>query len=595
MTARATSSMRTAARRGIGRRGFLRSVQSAVAAGLSASALAGQGTAEAPSPVDKEALKGAEEIVGLSFTDAEEGLMLRSEASQGNLKDNREYYETIRQLPIPADTEPAFSFRPPLPRGPRVPRRIPAGRPSRGSRASVRSRPNPPASLEELAFLPVAALASLVESRTVSSVDLTRMYLDRLRRYDKALKTVITLTDELALAQAAEADREIRAGRYRGPLHGIPWGVKDLFATRGIRTTWGAKPYAQQMIDEDASAVVRLREAGAVLVAKLSTGELAYGDVWFGGRTLNPWNRDRGAGGSSAGPASATAAGLVGFSLGTDTGGSIIGPAGGCGAVGLRPTYGRVSRHGVMPLRWTLDRVGPICRAVEDCALVLDAIHGPDGHDETVADLPFAWQPDARVRGLRIGYVEEEFERPSGRREEEDGRSRQHRAVLRDALDVFRRAGAQVEPMLLPEVPERALFAILGAEAGAMFDDLLRSGDVQELARQTAADRPTQLRSSRFIPAVEYIQAQRIRTLLIRRMNDLFERYDVFLAPSGGASVRVANLTGHPTVTLKAGFVGGLPQAILVTGRLYEEATLLQAALAYERATTWSTMHPDLG
>ncbi len=580
---------------GIGRRGFLRAMPAAVGAGLAAPALGQQTPAEQTQRVSKNALEGAEQIAGLSFTDAEEDLILASTASQGNVNDNRQHYDTIRNVPIPAETEPAFSFRPSLPRGSIPPGPSLGGDSPRDSRASARNRTKPPASLNELAFLPLAELAPLLESRAVSSIDLTRMYLDRLKRYDGTLKAVITLTEELALAQAAEADSEIGAGRYRGPLHGIPWGVKDLFATRGIRTTWGAKPYAQQMIDQDATAVARVRDAGAVLVAKLSTGELAYGDVWFGGRTLNPWNRDRGAGGSSAGPAAATAAGLVGFSIGTDTGGSILGPAAGCGAVGLRPTYGRVSRYGVMPLRWTLDRVGPICRTVEDCAIVLEAIHGPDGHDETVVDLPFQWQPDARITGLRIGYVEREFDEPSsGGRGEARRPSTERRALLRNALDVFQQSGARVEPMSLPETHERALFAILGAEAGAMFDDFVRSSAVAELARQTATDRPTQLRSSRFIPAVEYIQAQRVRTLLIRQINTLFDRYDVLLAPSDGESVRAANLTGHPTLTMKAGFVDRLPQAILITGRLYEEATVLRAALAYERATKWSTLHPDL-
>lgn len=577
--------------RRVGRRRFLGAVPAAVAAGLSAPGLARQAPPDTPLRFGKDALKCAEQIAGLSFTDAEEELMRRG------VTVNREHYETLRKVQIPADTEPAFSFRLPVPRRAPGTSRRPAGRASStGRRASSRAASaSAPASLEDLAFLPVTALAPLVEARKVSSTELTRMYLARLKKYDDTLKAVVTLTDELALAQAAEADREIRAGRYRGPLHGIPWGVKDLFATTGIRTTWGAKPYERQVFDEDATAVARLREAGAVLVAKLSTGELAYGDLWFGGRTRNPWNPERGSSGSSAGPASAAAAGLVGFAVGTETGGSIISPASRCGVVGLRPTYGRVSRRGVMTLRWTLDKVGPLCRGVEDCAIVLDAIVGPDGHDETVADLPFDWQPVARVAGLRVGYVEPEFDAPPADASEEDRKKWPTRkALLTDALDVFRQAGARVEPMALPDLPGRALYAILNAEAGAAFDDLVRSGAVAELAGKGAADRANQLRLSRLIPAVEYIQAQRARTLLIRQMNALFDRYDVFLAPPDSASVMMTNLTGHPAVTLKAGFADGLPQAIMITGRLYDEATILRAALAFERATRWHTMHPAL-
>lgn len=567
------------------RRRLLRAVPAVVAAGLTAPALAHQAQEERAVRLGKDTLKCAEQIAGVQFTDAEEELML------GNVNANREIYETLRKIPIPADTEPAFRFQPALSANRPAGRATPNANLAVSSPASVSVR----SSIEELAFLPVTAIAPLIEHRKVSSTDLTRMYLGRLKRYDETLKCVITLTEELALEQAATADREIRAGRYRGPLHGIPWGVKDLFATKGLRTTWGARPYENQVSDADATVVGRLREAGAVLVAKLSTGELAIGDLWFGGKTRNPWNPEKGASGSSAGPASATAAGLVGFAVGTETNGSLISPSSTCGVVGLRPTYGRISRHGVMALRWTMDKVGPLCRSVEDCALVLNAIYGPDGHDDTVVDAPFTWHPDSPLSALRIGFVRQEFEElPADANEEQRKRWPERKALLTDALDVFRSMEVRLEPIALPDIPAGALYSVLNAEAGAAFDELVRSGAVSQLAEKGPNGRANQLRWSRFIPAVEYIRAQRVRTLLIKQMSALMSQYDLFLAPSAGASVTLTNLTGHPAITLKVGFVDNLPQALMIVGRLYDEGTLLRAALAYERATRWHTMNPTL-
>jgi Asp-tRNA(Asn)/Glu-tRNA(Gln) amidotransferase A subunit family amidase len=563
------------------RRTFLRGV-SAAAAGFAARAAAPE---ERSQPFTRDTLKCAEAIAGLSFTDAEDELILP------NANRFRTYYEALREVRIAADVEPAFTFRPP------IPATRPPGHATPNARITL-ARPlesSVPSSVEELAFLPVTALASLVERRRVSSTELTKMYIERLKRYDGLLQCVVTLTEDLALAQAAAADREIRAGMYRGPLHGIPWGVKDLFATKGIRTTWGATPYENQTINVDATAIERLREAGAVLVAKLSTGELAGNDVWFGGKTKNPWSPQRGSGGSSAGPASATAAGLVGFSVGTDTGGSIIQPASLCGAVGFRPTYGRISRHGVMPLRWTMDKVGPICRGVEDCALVFNALYGPDGRDETVADLPFAWNRDMPLSALRIGFVQREFEEPRPDADEESRKTwSQRKKALGEALEALRGAGARLDPISLPDLPAAAAWWILAAESGAAFDELVRSGAVRQLAGTRPNERANQLRASRFIPAVEYIQAQRVRTLLIREMEALLAKYDAFITPPDSQSVLMTSQTGHPAIVLKAGFVDDLPQGILITGRLYDEATLLGTALAYERATKWHTMHPNL-
>ena len=573
------------------RRTFLRSVPAAVAAGMGAPLVARQTPTAKPGEISRATLNCAEELAGLAFTEAEEELML------GLVNVNREHYEALRRVAVPADTEPAFSFRPAVPASVAEAR---ARRTDDAVRPSARAAPRVAVigeSIEALAFESVTVLASLVRSRQVSSTELTRMYLNRLKTHGQRLEAVVTLTEELGLAQAAEADREIAAGRYRGPLHGMPWGVKDLLATRGIRTTWGAKPYEHQVIDTDATVVERLRAAGAVLVAKLSTGELARGNLWFGGRTMNPWDPTRGAGGSSAGPAASAAGGLVAFTIGTATGGSIVQPAAVCGAVGLQPSYGRVSRHGVMALRWTLDRVGPICRSVEDCMLVLEAIAGPDGRDETLADVPMLWDPEAPLEGLRVGYVARMFEEPrvgasAAARTEWPAR----RAVLEAALDVFRRiGGGRLEAMTLPDLPADALYAILNAEAGASFDELVRSGAVAQLAGKGARNRANFLRSSRFIPAVEYIRAQRVRTFFMREMNALFERYDVIVTPPDLGVVRMTSLTGHPCITLKSGFIEGMPEAILVTGRLYDEGTTARVALAYEQATEWKDRHPRMG
>lgn len=517
----------------------------------------------------------AQHIIGVNLPAAER------ESARPIVVRNRDHYDSIRRVAIASEVEPAFSFRPPRPQN-----AAPATR-------RVSTLPSAPirkiASIQDLAFEPVTVLAPLIASRQVTSTDLTKMYLDRLKRHDPTLLCVVTLTEDLALEQAAQADQEIRAGRYRGPLHGIPYGIKDLFAAQGAPTTWGARPYANQVFDYDATTVTRLRDAGAVLIAKLATGELAIGDLWFRGRTRNPWNTERGASGSSAGPASATAAGLVGFAVGTETGGSIVSPASACGIVGLRPTYGRVSRHGCMTLRWTLDKVGPMTRSVRDASLVLEAIYGPDGHDDTVPNIAFGWNGQHDVKHLRVGYVESELSGASGDR---DAAAR--RPLFEAALDVYRKADARLVPVTLPQLPAGAVYAILNAEAGAMFDELTRSGAINDLADKGPNARANQLRATRFIPAVEYIRAQRVRTLLLHEMNAVFDEVDVFLSPTTSDSVTTTNLTGHPAIVLPGGFVDGLPVGVMLTGTLWDEATLLRAAAAFEAATSWHTARPTL-
>lgn len=590
-------SQKNPARDAAGRRRFLKTIPAAVAAGLAAPALAQQG--EQPRRIGVETLDCAEKIFGVDFPPEQE------EAAAAGVNRNLSTYEQLRALDIPLDTEPAVTFRPYLP-GKR-----PAAGATPGAKLKVLLQPPARrASISDLAFLPVTALAPLLQRRDVSSTDLTRMYLERLKTIGARLHCVVTLTEELALAQAAAADREIRAGRYRGPLHGVPWGAKDLFATKGIPTTFGAAPYRTQVIDYDATIVERLRDAGAVLVAKLSLGALAQGDRWFGGQTRNPWNPEQGSSGSSAGPGAATAAGLVGFAIGTETRGSIISPSAVNGVVGLRPTYGRVSRHGAMALSWTMDKIGPMCRTVEDCVLVFNAIYGPDGRDDTVVDAPFAWNAALPLSKLRIGYVKAEFEaQPEGRGqggrgrgeapgrgrgglspEEQRKRAEERLKLLNDALDVYRKAGATLEPIELPPSELTGMLGfVLSTEAAAAFDDLTRTEGINDPSLNTW---PNTFRTHRFVPAVEYIRAQRARTLLMRRMDEVMSTFDAFITPTNSSSLGLTNLTGHPAVALKAGFVAGTPLEIMVTGRLYDEATMLRVALAYERATAWHTMHP---
>jgi Asp-tRNA(Asn)/Glu-tRNA(Gln) amidotransferase A subunit family amidase len=599
-----------------GRRRFLKTIPAAVAAGVAAPHLVQ--VQEQQQRIGNETLDCSEKIFGVDFTEAEEEQALRG------VNRNLDNFEQLRKIDIPLDTEPAVTFRPYLP----------GSTPKAGATpgAKIRISQQPPAvrrsSVEDLAFLPVTTLAGLIQKRDVSSTELTRMYLDRLKKHNPKLNCVVTLTEELALEQAAQADREIKAGRYKGPLHGIPWGAKDLLATKGIPTTFGAGPFKDQVIDYDATVVERLRDAGAVLVAKLSLGALAQGDRWFRGQTKNPWNPDDprrgGSSGSSAGPGSATAAGLVGFAIGTETRGSIISPSAVNGVVGLRPTYGRVSRHGAMALSWTMDKIGPMCRSVEDCALVLNAIYGPDGRDGTIVDAPFTWNPDVQLAKLRIGYIKAEFEarqdeerggRGEGRRGGDAGRGgrggdpgrggpppltpEQQRAqreaqlkLLNDALDVYRKAGATLHPI---ELPGRELAGtigfILSTEAAAAFDDLTRSAGITD---PSLGSWPNTFRTHRFVPAVEYIRAQRARTLLIRDMEKLMSEYDVFLSPTNSSSLGLTNLTGHPALALRAGFYNNAPVELMITGRLYDEATVLRVGLAYERATEWHLRRPEL-
>ena len=606
--------------KGSSRRKFLTAVPTAVAGAIAAKAYA-----QAPQnagPINADIIKAAQALDGITLT-SEEAAAAAQSANQNLAAFNR-----LRQIDIPQDTEPAYVFKPSLPgkepRGPATP-----GAPLKYAKPPLTLKR--PENLEDVAFWPVARLAALIERKLVSSTELTAMYLARLKRYQPSLLFYVTLTEELALKQAAEADREIKAGKYRGPLHGLPWGAKDLFATKGIKTTWGAEPYEEQILDYDATIVERLREAGAVLAAKLTLGALAQGDRWFGGRTNNPWNTQEGSSGSSAGPGSATAAGCVAFAIGTETQGSILSPSSINGLVGLRPTYGRVSRYGAMALSTTMDKIGPMCRYVEDAVLVFNAIYGPDKRDSSVADAAFKWNPDTPLTGYRIGYLRNGFEPGAGRGARfggapaavppaagagaagggaagaaaagrggrgggAGGRQPLSQEQLQDILDTYRKLGAQIEAVDPPDSTiAQAIGFILQVESAASFDDITRSGDINSVATGTSRSTwPATFRQGRFVPAVEYIRAMRARTLLMRQMDEYMAKYDAILSPGDSMST-ITNRTGHPAVSVKAGIVDGTPRPLIVTGKLYEEATILRIALAYEQATEWKDKHPTLG
>ena len=534
-------------------------------------------------------IAAAETMLGLDFTPAQREQMLEI------LNGRRGQYQGLREADLDNSVALALNFN--------VMHADPA--PAAVPRTYAMSAGPPvtrPADLEAAAFLPVTQLAELVRSRQVTSLELTEMYLSRLKRFDPLLECVAAYTEELAIKQAKRADDEIARGLYRGPLHGVPWGAKDLLAARGYPTQWGAAPYHGQQLDVDATVVQRLEEAGAVLIAKLTLGALANGDVWYGGTTKNPWDTSEGSSGSSAGSGAAVAAGLVGFSIGTETMGSIVSPSTRCGVSGLRPTYGRVSRYGAMALSWSMDKIGPMCRSVEDCALVFSAIYGPDGMDMTISPEPFTWDPALDPQSLRVGYLASAFEaadagetdahhRPAG---EELQRVNQVNSAA--VLNVMRAEGFELTPIELPDTDMSGLWLILTAEAAAAFDAITRDGRVETMTRQDDDAWPNVFRAARFIPAVEYINANRVRTQLMRDMARLMSEIDVFISPSyGGNALQITNFSGHPTVVLPNGFSEKRsPTSISFIGGLYQEAETLAVAKAYQDATDWHRQHPDM-
>jgi Asp-tRNA(Asn)/Glu-tRNA(Gln) amidotransferase A subunit family amidase len=523
-------------------------------------ALAAQ--AEKSSDVTADMIQQAEWIAGLELSETDR------KSTAGAVNRELDNFRQLRAVALENADGPAILFHP-------APWLAPSRENERGTvRLSEQAAPQRPQSDDELAFLPVTELAALIRTRQVSSVELTKLYLKRLQQYDPALLCVVTLTEELALKQAERAEREIAAGRYRGPLHGIPWGAKDLISVRGYKTTWGAPHYQDQTFDVTATVADRLERAGAVLVAKLSLGALAMGDRWFGGKTRNPWNTKQGSSGSSAGSASATAAGLVGFALGSETLGSIVSPCRRCGTTGLRPTFGRVSRYGCMTLSWSMDKIGPIARSVEDCALVFGALHGFDGLDPTAVDQNFHWPSQRDLRTLKVGYFENE--KPTAERPE---------------LQVLRQIGVKLIPVKLPDkYPVWALTTILDTEAATVFDEITREGITEGLNSW-----PGIFRLGQFVPAVEYLRANRIRRLLMEEMKQLMSGIDLYVE---GDDLGLTNLTGHPTVVLPNGFRkrGDVetPTSMTFTGRLYGETELLAVAHAYQQLTGHHLKHPPM-
>ena len=531
-------------------------------------------------PVTVADIEAAERVVGLSFRPEHRALML------DDVNETLDSLQAIREAEPPNEVPPALVLDLGLSGEPR---------PAPGAGAvfaasPVSARPSDP----DLAFASVAELAGLLRGGAVTSVELTRLALDRLGTIGRDLEAVVTLTADRALSQAAECDAELARGLDRGPLHGIPYGAKDLLAVRGYPTTWGAEPYRDQVIDDDAAVVEKLDAAGAVLVAKLTLGALAWGDVWYGGTTKNPWNVEQGSSGSSAGPGAAVAAGLVPFAIGSETLGSIVSPSTRNGVTGLRPTFGRVSTRGAMALSWSMDKLGPMARSALDCALVFDAIRGADPRDGgALRDPAFPFDASAGVGDLRVGVLTDAFEAGEGEGGEAD----------RATLDVLRSLGVDPRPVALPSgLPVSALRTILSVEASAAFDGLTRSGEVDRLVRQERFAWPNTFRFARLIPAVEYVNANRIRTQLMREMAALFAEVDVLVAPSFANTLLTTNLTGHPTVVIPNGLfaVEGepdrrQPHSVSFLGPLWKDHLPARLAHAVQRATDWHRQRPPVG
>ena len=561
--------------------------------------------------ITMEMLQTALVMAGLSFGDEDKKTMLDA------VNQNLTRFNELREIHIPNDVSPPFHFSAIVP-GMTVNR---TKQPFRMSTPSVKR----PANFEDVAFWPVVQLAQLIKSKQATSTELTELYLARLHKHNPTLNCAVTILDDLALAQAKQADAEIAAGKYKGPLHGIPWGAKDIIAVKGYKTTWGSGAFKDQVIDGDASIITMLRDAGAVLVAKLTTGEIAQGDRWFGGQTKSPWDPTQGSGGSSAGPGSATAAGLVGFSIGTETSGSILGPSARCGVTGLRPTLGRISRDGVMALSWTQDRLGPMCRYAEDCALVMSVIARPDNRDMSVVDIPFNWDAQLDIRKLRVGYIKAAFDEntdPVGK------------ANQQATLDALTKLGVKLVTVDVPEFTTDV--SAINVESATFFDEFMRSGRDKNL---TNLGRANGWKGARVLPAVDYLQAQRIRMMMMMKLADATAHVDVYLgAGNGGGGGRgpdptgatgatgaagatcagatgggrgggggggrqgpgqrhsaMANLATYPAVAVPNGFnPAGVPTSITFFARPFGETELLALVKAYQDATGHHLKHPKV-
>ena len=519
-------------------------------------------------------IKNTVKLYDLEFTDSEADSMI------GNLNNYYQLYKGLHKT-LPANDIPyPFAFHP-APAGMKIP-----DKPEKIT-WSIPARVELPANKNDLAFYSIPQLASLIRYKKISSVELTRFFIARLKKWDDTLECVITLTEELALQQAKQADDELTKGIYHGLLHGIPYGLKDLFAVKGYKTTWGSTPYKDQVVDMDSYVYLQLKKSGAVLCAKLSLGALAYNNKWFGGETKNPWNLKQGSSGSSAGSAAATVAGLLPFAIGTETLGSIVSPSTRCGATGLRPTFGTISRYGAMVLCWSLDKAGPICRSAEDAAIVYAFIHGTDGNDPSAIYHTFNYTGKVDWKTIRVGYAENYFKRLDST------------AAERKVLDVYRSLGANIKAVNFPDsamYPVNFISIILAAESAAAFDELTRTNRDDLIERQDRDFWPNTFRAARTIPAVEYINANRYRSQLCQKMNDFMKNYDVLIVPSfAGRQLSMTNLTGHPVVVMPIGFnANGTPLSITLIGNLYDEATILAAAKAFQDKTDHNKKHPPL-
>jgi Asp-tRNA(Asn)/Glu-tRNA(Gln) amidotransferase A subunit family amidase len=526
----------------------------------------------AAAPITIGMVAEAQKLIGFEFTPAQSDSMLFK------LENNAKAYQELRRLKMPNSVVPALNFNP-----------IPTGFVSQdrtnGFKLSKTSPVKLPADKNELAFYTIRELSELIRTRQITSVELTKFFLERLKKYDPKLLFVVSYTEERALKKAAEADAEIKAGKYRGVLHGIPFGVKDLLATTDSKTTFGAGPYKDQVLPVDATVVKRLEDAGAVLIAKLTLGELAQGDVWFGGMTRNPWDITRGSSGSSAGPASTVSSGCLPFAIGSETLGSIVSPSTECGDTGLRPSFGRVSKYGAMALSWSMDKLGPITRSVEDAAIVFNAIQGTDPNDLSTIAAPFNYDGTVTtLKGWKIGYLKGSMNNPNLN-------------PINDSITLvkLKELGAELIPIEMPTVPATAIAFVLDAEAGAAFQELVLNHKDDMLVKQNKGAWPNTFRSAQFIPAVEYIQANRARTLLIQQWYEKLKGLDIYIAPSFSSNLRLTNLTGNPCVVLPNGVnKKGLPASITFMGQLFGEGKTLEAARIYQEATNFNKKHPTL-
>ncbi len=524
----------------------------------------------AQNTIEKEYLQKAEQLFDLQFTEAERDSALSDVALYLRI------YQAMHQQSLKNWESPALLFDP-----------LPTGKKINTTQKPIQwAIPNDvklPQNKNDLAFYSIPQLASLIKNKKITSLELTQFFLQRLKTWGDTLKCVVSLTEEIALKQAKQADEEIKQGKYRGILHGIPYGIKDLLAVPNTKTTWGAGSHKEQVIDQTATVVSKLEAAGAVMIAKLTLGELAMGDVWFGGKTKNPWDLKQGSSGSSAGSASATAAGLVPFSIGTETWGSIVSPSTRCGTTGLRPTFGRVSRYGAMALSWTLDKIGPITRSAEDAAIVFDIIRGIDGKDKTVKDFPFNYTGKVDFKKLKIGYLKNNFD------------SLKDASTELQTIEVLKKLGADIQPVnFQTSIPTNIMNVILMSEAAAVFDELTRTNQDELLVQQSKNSWSNFFRAARFIPAVEYINANRLRTKMIEEIDAIVSQYDVLISPNFQNNFSaITNLTGHPVVVVPNGFKEGKPTSISFLGNLYDEATILAVAKIFQEATDFDEKHPE--